>query len=186
MNKLVSLALVVMACIFMPTTIAELAKIGPYNITYSTGPGIATFIGVPYTIDTYSGEQANIYSLIMANILNNNAALIWILPDGVPNPTNYLFSGPLSSDLTINKSLNNPRDLVNAYVNDSSMQEPTYYDRMIDGRPGIIAVPTKKNSDPYVAVYFLNESTPVVIVDYMSWENTRNLLNNLRIVYEGV
>lgn len=183
MKKWLSLALVVVACMCMPTAFAEIARIGPYNITYSISPGIATFIGVPFTIDTYSGEKADIYSIIMADLPNNKGAIISILPDGVPRPINNVINGQFS-DLAINRSLNSPRDMVNAYVNDSSIRNPTYYDRKIDGRSGVIAVP-KESYDPYVAAYFLNDSTPVLIFSYMSWDKTRVLLDNLRIVYAG-
>ncbi len=185
MKKWLTLTLAVVACMCMPIAFADLAKIGPYNITYSTSPGIATFIGVPFTIDTYSGEKINTYSMIMVDFPNQKGAHISILPDGVPRPINEAINGHFS-DLTINRSLNSQRDIAYACINDScsySSQNYTYYDRRIDGSSGIIAVP-ELSYDPYVAVYFLNNSTPVIIYSYMSWDKTRVLLDNLRIVYE--
>jgi|GEM_PF-5098706 len=186
MKKWLTLTLAVVACMCMSIAFADLAKIGPYNITYSTSPDIATFIGIPFTIDTYSGEKINTYSIIMVDFPNQKGAHISILPDGIPRPIDEAINGHFS-ELTINRSLNSPRDIVYACINDSYSyysQNYTYYDRRIDGSSGIIAVPSESSYSPYVAAYFLNNSTPVLIFSYMSWDKTRVLLDNLHIVYE--
>ena len=86
MRMVLIAGLILIGIVTTTTVYAANVKSGPYNISFDLEDDYLTMVGEPYIIENYNGTTATVYSLLLAEISEEEMAMVLIFPHGIPKP----------------------------------------------------------------------------------------------------